>query len=301
MSEESPWFVGWGSGDPDEATKLLRTLAGDAPKHERIAAAADLANLGSSARPALPGLRRVLSDPDPSISLAAAGALARLDSSDDRGLATIRRHLRHSDAVVRSSAAGALGEIGPGGCAALEDLLAALGDKAPAVRRAAAEAVGRVGPHSTTPEKCVAALARLLKAERNGDAWFAAADALVRFGAHSWAALATVREVLLTRGKGRELSRAAQRLLGQFIGVELLTRGEERELSRGTDELVALLGRFDPPVVESLTEFLQDKRWPAAVRESAVPQLRSLGHRARLAVPALAHLAKGTILADQGT
>jgi hypothetical protein len=94
LSEESPYFVGWGSGAPDDVAMLAQALRADAPQ-ERITAAEDLANLGAPARQALPALRRALHDDDTAVALAAAKALARLDVDDTEGIECIR--LRFTD------------------------------------------------------------------------------------------------------------------------------------------------------------------------------------------------------------
>src|SRR5207248_2514363 len=74
LYDESPYFVGWGTGDPEEVPKLEKALTAAARTDERIAAAGDLAKLGPAARRSLPVLRRALGAADARVALAAAKA-----------------------------------------------------------------------------------------------------------------------------------------------------------------------------------------------------------------------------------
>jgi HEAT repeat protein len=259
LSDESPHFVGWGTGDPDEVRQLERALRGGVPR-ERIAAAADLAYLGPPARPALPTLRRALGDPDAAVAFAAATAVARLDPDDEAAVKAIRDHLRRDDAGVRCAAAEALGGLGPRASSALPALLRALRDDNGFVREAAADAVGLVAA-SPPKAEAVDALAALLRDER-AYVRTAALRSLRSFGPHAWPALPALREGLLAPHHDpglRDFDAAA----------------------------VAWLARFDPPPVDFLAEVLTDHRFQYATRRAAVQQLGALGPQARPAFPAL--------------
>src|SRR5262249_47705209 len=125
LSDESSHFVGWGTGDPQEVAKLVRTLR-EGPARERFIAAEDLAHLGAAARGALPALRRALKDSDSDVGLAAALALVRLDPADKDGIGAIQSRLASANAAERFAAVGSLGDLGPLAGTALPGLLKAL-------------------------------------------------------------------------------------------------------------------------------------------------------------------------------
>jgi hypothetical protein len=260
LSDESPHFVGWGSGGRDEVPNLLRALRAGAPQ-ERIAAARDLAHLGPGARPALAGLRRASSDDVPEVALAAAQALARLEASDDRPIKTIEQRLRHAGPKVRCAAAEALGELGPRGRPALPALLRALKDKNEGVRHAAVTAIGRIAPGSPLQREAVGALTALLKAEKGAVA-STVLPSLPRFGPHAWTTVPIVRERLSALGEGRGWHHPDV-------------------------DAVAFLARLSPPPIELLAEVLEDRRSSYAAQQAVARQLRTLGRRASLALPSL--------------
>jgi hypothetical protein len=128
LSDESPHFVGWGSGDPEEVPRLLRSLRAGSLR-ERLGAAADLGHVRPATRAVLAGLRQGLRDPVPAVALAAASALARLDAADDRPIEAVKARLDHAEAKVRSAAAATLAALGSRAHSALPALLRALKDK----------------------------------------------------------------------------------------------------------------------------------------------------------------------------
>jgi hypothetical protein len=67
----------------------------------------------------------------------------------------------------------------------------------------------------------------------------------------------------------------------------MLARREDDRLSSQMADAVAILGRFEPPAVELLSELLEDSRSPFAIRVAALGQLRALGPRARFALGTL--------------
>jgi hypothetical protein len=262
LSEESPHFAGWGSGDPHEAASLARTLLGGAAPEPRIAAADDLAHLRPPAPLALATLRRTLRDPVRPVAVASAAALARLDPRDKDAPGVLESCLAHRDAEVRCAACDALADLGPRARSALPGLLAALADKDPQVRCSAARAVGRLGPHAPSPDKVVTALAGLLKVEKEGIVLSYAVGALRCLGPDAWPAVAPLRE-------------------------RLAALAEAGVLPSPAVEAVSLLARFDPPPVELLGALVEDRRSCGETRWAAARRLASLGPRARLALPAL--------------
>jgi HEAT repeat protein len=265
MSDESPHFVGWGSGEKDEVAKLLAALDAKAPR-DRIRAADDLADLGAAAREALPGLRRVQNDSDPAVALAAAKAVARLDAKDPGAVEAIRGRLRHADAKQRTAAASALADLGPRARAALPTVLTMLTDEDDGTRAAAADAVGRLAPDSPTAPDAVAALAALLKKEENGNVRETVIGALRRFGPLAHAAIPALRETLSLQGDGFRHT--------------------------PNTRAIALLSRFDPIPVELLAEVVADSQAAPDAREAAARRLTSLGPQGRTALPILLRVFK---------
>jgi HEAT repeat protein len=275
LSDESPGFVGWGTGDPKEVEKLVKAL--DAGKSSyRITAAGDLADLGAAARPALPDLRRLLRrDPDFTVAVAAASAVARLDAEDSEAVEAIERRLRADDADERRTAAKALADLGPRCKSALPGILKSLDDNEQQVRFAAVNAIGEIAPASPSARKAAEALAALLKSERQSEVRTKAIRALYCFGPDAWVALPVIREKWLARTLNPDAP------------------GLDREE-------VALLGRFRPPPVELLAAILADKEQDPAARNEAATQLGSLGSRARAALPALRQVLREPMKRDFG-
>jgi HEAT repeat protein len=233
---------------------------------DRVRAADDLARLGKAARPALPKLRRALSDAEPAVALAAAEAVARLDADDTEAVDAIRTRLRHDDAKQRAAAAGALADLGPRARAALPALLAALSDKDGDARANAADAVGRIAPGSPASADAVGALTALLKDGQPEHVRRAAVRALLRLGPHARAAISALRE-----------------------GLSVTS---DEHWTRANLEAVALLARFNPPPVELLAEAAADRRSTYEARRTALEQLAALGPRARAALPTLLRMLK---------
>jgi hypothetical protein len=261
LSDDSPHFVGWGTGDPDEVAKLVRAL-GEGPARERVTAAEDLAHGGAAARAVLLALRGALKDADASVKLGAACALVRLDPADKVGMEAIGGILGSVNPNVRVAAVRTLGDLGPLAGAALPRLVKALKDEHPAVRAAAAEAVGRVAELPPQGARTVAALTALLEDEQQDyNIRCAAHRALRCLGCQSWESLAAVRELLSTPAYAPSWP--------QTESIELLTR-------------------FDPPPVELLAQLMANRSvMRHDARELAAHNLGCLGRRARLALPVL--------------
>ncbi len=268
LSDESPYFVGWGSGEPDEVPKLVRSL-GSAVLEDRLAAAADLAHLGAAAQPALPSLRRALSDKDPRVNLAAASALVRLGHPDE-ALIAVKTRMRDTDVELRCSAARTLRDLGPAARSALPEVLEALEDKEYDVRAGAAAAVGSIAANAAEQQEVADALVALLKEEKEEAVRVSAIESLRHLGPHAWKALPLLRQYLLVPKDRSHYWRDANH------------------------EALSMLARLDPPPIDLLADLAEDERAPDEVRRLAMDQLGALGPRARAALPALRRVLRQT-------
>jgi HEAT repeat protein len=259
-SDESAHFVGWGSGDPKEAALLADALRADDVR-DRIAAAEELAHLGSEATSALPALRRALDDANPAVVLAAARALVLVDPEDGRGIKALVARLTNGNAAVRAEAATTLARTGRRAREALPALLRAVDDRDGQVRRAAIEAVGQLAPCTDSEASAVATLGALVK---DGIDKYHPADtameALRQFGPRFWSEASMVRSAL---------------------------RNLDESNYRAAADAVDLLARLDPPPVELLAEVLADHRSMDSARRAATAHLVARGPRARLVLPRL--------------
>jgi HEAT repeat protein len=126
--------------DPDAARALVRVAESDPDTHTRGMAIGGLAKGAADGDIAVPGLVRLLDDPEAEIRESAAWALS--DRADRRSIAGLVARLgvepepRVRNAIVRTLA-GFEGEED-----SVEGLLAGLGDVDPGVRTAAAEGLG---------------------------------------------------------------------------------------------------------------------------------------------------------------
>jgi HEAT repeat protein len=255
--DESPHFVGWGTGESDELAVLERALR-DRSDDRRVEAVADLAYLGAEARPAL---RRALDDPVPAVSMAAAKALAKIDPDDREAGDFLKARLRDSLAEVRAAAAATLGNIGVDVKMAVPALLETLKhEDYVIVRQTAARAIRKVRP-APRPE-LVSALSALLKTETDAVVRDEIIQVLWRFGGEAWAAL----PVLYRAGFGWDT-----------------------KCDPGASALV-LMAHFDPPPVELLAQVLADPRASDLARGRAVEGLVRSGMRAAPALPVLRRL-----------
>jgi HEAT repeat protein len=159
---------------------------------------------------------------------------------------------------VRQEAAGALAELGARGRPAEAELRRALAEDAP-VRTAAAHALGQLAlaapPGEPASRETVAALAKVLREDRDEAARLWAVRALRKFGPDAAAAWPALRDAL---------------------------RDEDEHVAREAADVLARLG---PDAVPVLAEALRDDRCP--VRREIADCLADFGPRARAAIPAL--------------
>jgi HEAT repeat protein len=112
---------------------------------DRAHAASALGGIGPVAKDAVPGLVKLLHDPDENVRRAAADALGGIGPAAVPGLAKL---LHDPDGNVRGYAASALSRIGPAAEAAVPALAAALKDADAEVRWWVADALKAIGPAS---------------------------------------------------------------------------------------------------------------------------------------------------------
>jgi HEAT repeat protein len=259
-SDESPHFVGWGSGDLKEAVLLANALQATEAR-DRVAAAEELAHLGAEVRPVPPALRRALGDTNPSVVLAAARALIRIDPEDRQGMKTLVACLKDRPAEVRADAATTLARAGLRAREALPELLRAVDDGDGRVRCAAVAALGQLAPGTGSEASALVALgARLNDSTDEGRPARAAVRALRQFGPRAWSVALQVRKAFPNLDQPND-----------SIG----------------GEVVHLLARLRPPPLEFLGEVLTDHRSTYLARQAAVAHLVALGPRARRTLPRL--------------
>jgi HEAT repeat protein len=264
LSSESPHFVGWGSGEPDEVQKLIRSV-GSPDRGERIAAIQDLGYLEAMAKPALPVLQRALEDHDFEISLPAAQAILRLGSQDE-AIKAIKVWLDSREIKARCAALSTLCQLGPAARSALPDLLRALTDNEVEVRSLAAFAIGPIAREGPEQKEVIAAISTLLKQEKDGYVRYCAIKSLHLMGPHAW----TTTEELYKSLHFKEQN--------------------ARTSADSAQAALHLLTRFDPPPVDLLAEIIEDNTVSKSIQEQALRELAILGKRARAALPALRRL-----------
>jgi HEAT repeat protein len=110
--------------------------------------------LGEAAyAPAVPTLRRLVSEADPGTRFLAAKALGRIGDEAEAAVPDLLQALRANDMFLRAAVTGALIQIGG---PAVPGLIKALFDQNKAVRRASAKALGKIGHERALPPLRVA-------------------------------------------------------------------------------------------------------------------------------------------------
>jgi HEAT repeat protein len=119
----------------------------------RWSAARTLGRIGSpDADPAVPGLAKLVADPDIDVALASATAIDRLGPAARHAVEALIRACRASDAELRIAAMRSLEGIGSGSAPAIPVLIQNLIDPDARVRRMAARVIGRFGPQAASAE-----------------------------------------------------------------------------------------------------------------------------------------------------
>jgi HEAT repeat protein len=135
------------------AVNALAKALKDSDVFVRWAAARALGNLDPSAgKVAVPGLGRLLFDPDLDPRLAAATTLEHYGNQAGGAVPDLARAIGVGDAEIRIAVIHALEAIGPDAKSAIPALTKALDDPDDRVRRAAADALGRFGPLAVSAE-----------------------------------------------------------------------------------------------------------------------------------------------------
>ncbi|MBI3463424.1 MAG: HEAT repeat domain-containing protein [Planctomycetes bacterium] len=217
------------------------------------AAAADaLARIGPEAKPAVPILSELLKQKRPEnhwLPYSAARALREISPEDARAqVPRLVEWLGDEDIQVRRNAAWALQGIGPEAKEAMPALIEALDDKDSTVISCAARAMGEIGPDA------VPAVPKLIWMLGDVTAWHGAIEALGGIGPKAKQALPELSSMLLDWDPSRP---------------------DRSEI------IIKAIGRIDPDGSESiplLTDVLEDRSWPDAVRCAAIDTLGDIGH-----------------------
>ena len=127
-------------------TALIKAL-NDAEPRVRENVVEGLANIGTDAVTALPGLLTTLNDPDSAVRKATCSALCRIRPHDPNVVSALIAALKDADVQVRVEVCHGLSEVGKDHPAAVNALIARLRDDPhPDVRAEAVEALKDIGP-----------------------------------------------------------------------------------------------------------------------------------------------------------
>jgi HEAT repeat protein len=263
---------------------LLETLK-NPDANVRSSAAQALADMGSTAKPALDALIKASRDPDVKVRSSAARALGRIEPAADAVVAALLDTLRDSDKTVRSAAASALKSTPAR--AAIYPLIVALQDREASVRRSAADSLARRDAGFAVPR-----LIQLLS-DRDAEVRNASSRALEAIGHAAGRAL-----VKASKDQDANIRNGAALILGKLDPKEALEvqiealKDEDASVRRSA---ASSLGRFlrgselqnftaEATVIPALIEALKDR--DASVRSSAALSLAKFSYNAAV-VPAL--------------
>jgi HEAT repeat protein len=233
-----------------------------------------LAEMGGSARSALPGVRRCLSDPVAEVRLQVARALDLLEPDRVVAARSLTKLLADTHSEVRMEAASALGKRGPEAKEAIAALNELLQDKEPLVAAKAASSLIMLGAPEDMPLKRLTELIGT-RDWRNGDCGDVGLNELMTLG---------------------------RRARGAIPAVVAHLDAKDPE---GVTEIAGVVVRIAPekagPIVPHLVNIVRNEKladlhrqWSRScdyqVRSWALGYLKDLGPRAREAVPALLEL-----------
>jgi HEAT repeat protein len=164
----------------DSAVEVIPALIealGDSDRFVRWAATRMIGELPpENAQTAVPGLARLLSDPDLNVRQAAAASLEAMGKYAAPASNILANALLDGDTEIRTMVMGVLIRIPPQQAkVAVPQLIELLSHADPRLRKASAETLGRIGPPA---QPAVAALRRLL-GDDNADVRTAASDAIL--------------------------------------------------------------------------------------------------------------------------
>jgi HEAT repeat protein len=256
----------------------LTSLLKSSDTSERERAAEALGKLGSAAEPAIPALRRNLSDDFPYVRIRSAEALAQIGAA---AIPAFVEALRNDNKEVRLVAVQALANLGEKAKPAIPPLVIALQDSETAIRQHAANALENCGADAAPV---------LMKALRDPN--FQNRAGLVRVLGALDGTPATLPDQLipLLADPNSDLRLAAVKALtrkGQAsISALVLALASEKTMVRA--ESAAILADIGPDASESvpaLTNLLKDEN--AHVRAEAAHALGKMQEAAVPAIPAL--------------
>jgi HEAT repeat protein len=191
---------GTGAADVPALVKQLKSTDPDA----RRAAAKELGEVGSDAKPAITALSGALSDKDLFVRRFAAQALGEIGPDARSAVKPLTEALKDSKKEVAEAAATALGKIG-----AVEPLAALVGDakRDAAPRRRAIEALG------TMKAEARSAVPALTAALKDKDLRLEAADALGEIGADASSALKDLEAIAASKERDRNFKKAVDQAI----------------------------------------------------------------------------------------
>lgn len=146
VAENSIRLIGAAPG-PSEAVRKLMGKLESPDVLERLVAAKELARFGKAAEPALPGLRKLLSDPDQDVRRVAENTIRLIGGAGPAPNEAVRKlmvQLQSTDALDRLIAAKELAKMGPAAREALPALQKLQADPDEDVRRVAANAIAAI-------------------------------------------------------------------------------------------------------------------------------------------------------------
>lgn len=186
---------------------LARVVGNDTmPTLQRVACVNALASMGASAQSTVPGLLKVISQPEPTapppitlrndsewrLRTAIILALGQMAGNDAGLVPALRSQLSSRSHHVRAAAAEALGRAAGQSSDVLAELIRRLRDDFPIVRAQAALAIGRM----TVDRSTASAPLTMMLADEHPEVRTAAALALGRIGAAAREALPMLRKIL---------------------------------------------------------------------------------------------------------
>lgn len=230
-------------------TKALETPAEDVVSLRNACDA--LAGIGHAAKPAVPGLLKLVDASQDVVKVHAMQALGNIGEEADTVVPKLAAALTDRHPRVRMHAARSLGQFGARAKPAVAPLGSALTDKVERVRLASAQALGQIGPDAAA---AVPALAKALDDEA-GTVTLSAAEALGKIGA---AAAPAVAE-RLSNPKMRALAAGVLGDLGPQAraAVPALIKALQVPDSEGKQEIMLALGAIGSEARPAVPELLK--------------------------------------------
>jgi HEAT repeat protein len=222
---------------------LTRLLAAGNPTAVRTSAVETLAEIGSSAKPAVPHLQRILANgrEDRDLRALAALALGRIGPDAGEAAQELIAALQHAPAQIQAPAARAIGLIGLQQPEAVAALVGALADHSKNVRDEAVDALSRIG------EPAVPALVEALQKPGAGRQRLVS-KALGGMGADARAALRALTEAVdIEEIRGHAAAAIAAVAAGLKSTKEIASLPSLEDTLKGLQKSLTALESSRPP------------------------------------------------------